>query len=259
MPRRPAQAAIADENAAEGGIATLDRALSLLGCFTPAQPVLSLAELAARSRITKSTVLRMLASLAHAHLVLRLPDGRFSLGGEVERLHRVFSASISLEAVVMPALRTLVDMTQESAAFYVPRGDQRLCLYRIDSPRPVRDHMRVGDLLPIDRGAGGRILQAYSGGGGTLGERIRHEQMVVLVGDRLPELAGLGAPVFGADGALIGAVTLTMPAERLDRNYGKPVQQAARRITTALGGRWPDPVHASDAHSRPQRGNRGNR
>ena len=37
------------------------------------------------------------------------------------------------------------------------------------------------------------------------------------------------------------------------------LQAAARRITTALGGRWPDPAHASDVHSRHQRGNRGNR
>ena len=229
MPRRPAVLALADQNAAEGGIGTLDRALSLLACFTAAQPVLSLAELAGRSRISKSTVLRMLASLAHAHMAQKLPDGRWTVGAEVERLHRVFAASFSLEQAVMPALQALVDATQESAAYYVPHGEQRLCLYRVDSPRPVRDNQKPGDLLPLDRGAGGRVLLAYAGGvgghagDGTLGARIRREQMVVLVGDRVPELAGLAAPVFGADGGLAGAVTLTMPVERLDRGYALPV------------------------------------
>lgn len=248
MPKRPAVPALADQNAAEGGIATLDRALSLLTCFTASQPVLTLAELAGRTRISKSTVLRMLASLAHAHMAQRLPDGRWTVGAEVERLHRVFAASFSLESAVMPALQALVDATQESAAYYVPHGNVRLCLYRVDSPRPVRDNQKPGDLLPLDRGAGGRILQAYAaaqagtaghGGDHTLGARIRREQMVVLIGDRVPELAGLAAPVFGADGNLAGAVTLTMPTERLDRAYALPVQMAARSITNNLGGRWP--------------------
>lgn len=250
MPKRPAVPALADQNAAAGGIATLDRALSLLTCFSAAQPALSLADLAGRTRISKSTVLRMLASLAHAHMAQRLPDGRWTVGAEVERLHRVFAASFSLESAVMPALQALVDSTQESAAYYVPHGAQRLCLYRVDSPRPVRDNQKPGDLLPLDRGAGGRILQAYAallagktghGADDTLGAKIRREQVVVLIGDRVPELAGLAAPVFGADGTLAGAVTLTMPAERLDRGYALPVQMAGRSITNHLGGRWPSP------------------
>lgn len=245
MPKRPAVPALADQNAAEGGIATLDRALSLLACFSAAQPVLTLAELAGRTRISKSTILRMLASLAHAHLAQRLPDGRWTVGAEVERLHRVFAASFSLEDVVMPALQALVDATHESAAYYVPHGSQRLCLYRIESPRPVRDNLKPGDLLPMDRGAGGRVLQAYADDDApsddALRTRIRREQVVVLVGDRVPELAGLAAPVFGPDGALAGAVTLTMPSNRLDPAHAEPVQAAGRAITRGLGGRFPAP------------------
>lgn len=245
MPKRPAVPALADQNAAEGGIATLDRALSLLACFSAAQPVLTLAELALRSRISKSTILRMLASLAHAHMATRLPDGRWTVGAEVERLHRVFAASFSLEDAVMPALQALVDATRESAAYYVPHGDRRLCLYRVDSPRPIRDHQKAGDLLPLDRGAGGRIFQAYRqnpDGDAALGAGIRREQVVVLTGDRVPEIAGLASPVFGADGKLAGAVTLTMPTERLDRAHILPVQAAGRSITKSLGGRYPSPA-----------------
>jgi DNA-binding IclR family transcriptional regulator len=239
MPRRSAVPALADQNAAEGGIATLDRALSLLSVFTATRPHLTLAELADGAQLYKSTVLRMLASLEHANLVYRLPDGRYALGAEIARMHQVFSASFSLESVVMPVLRDLVDSTQESAAFYVRQGGQRLCLYRVHSPRPVRDHLQPGDLLPLDRGAGGRILLAFSGSEGAMYERIRREQKVVLVGDRVPELAGIGAPVFDAAGALVGALTLTMPAERLDPRHEQPACDAARRITVLLGGDYP--------------------
>jgi len=237
MPKKASLPALADENAAEGGIATLDRALSLLGAFSTANPTPTLTEIAEHARIYKSTVLRMLASLQHAYLVHRRSDGRYALGAEVARLHSVYVGSFSMETVVVPVLQKLVDDTQESASYYVPRGDQRLCLFRVDSPRPVRDHRRAGELLPIDRGAGGRVLLAYSGARGALYDRIRREGAAVLSGDRTPEVAGIAAPVFGPGGALDGALTLTMPVERFDPALTKYVVAAARQLSARLGGR----------------------
>lgn len=236
MPKKAAQPALADLDAAPGGIATLDRALSLLACFTSTTPVLGLAELAQRTGLYKSTVLRMLASLRHAHLVQSLPDGRYALGGEVQRLAHVHAESVSLASVVMPVLQELVAASQESAAYYVRQGAQRVCLFRVESPRPVRDHLQVGDLLPLDRGVGGRVITAFSGGKGALYARIRREGAVMLVGDRVPELAAAGAPVFGPGGTLLGALTLTMPAERQQVQWLALVRAAAERLSRLLGG-----------------------
>ncbi|ANN79487.1 IclR family transcriptional regulator [Bordetella flabilis] len=241
MPRKSATPSLADRNAAAGGVAAVDRALSVLGVFSATAPMLGLADIAALTQMHKSTVLRLLASLEHAHLVQRQPDGCYALGAGIVRLHQIYAASFSLESVIMPALRQLVAQTKESAAFHVQQGDRRLCLHRVDSPRPVRDHIRVGDLLPLNRGAGGRVLMAFSGAHGPLYTRIRREQVVVLVGDRVPELAGIAAPVFGPDGGLVGALTLTMPADRFDAAYDQPVTQAARRLTMMLGGHYPEP------------------
>jgi len=99
--------------------------------------------------------------------------------------------------------------------------------------------MQPGDLLPLDRGAGGRILLAYAGAKGAVYSKIRREQCVILVGDRVPELAGIGTPVFDASGAMAGAITLTMPAERLNRDDAQFVPVAARHMTTMLGGSTP--------------------
>lgn len=241
MPRRSARPALADLNPAEGGVATLDRALSVLGAFSAAKPTRTLAEIAGVTRIGKSTVLRMLASLGHAHLVQKLPDGSYALGTEVERLHKAYSASVSTETQVMPILRALVGKTRESAAYYVRQGEHRLCLHRVDSPRAIRDFIRVGDLLPLDRGAGGRVMLAYSGGRGPTYARIRREQVAVFSGDRVAEVAGVGAPVFGADGALAGVLTLTMPAERLRPEFAQPVLRAAKTLTERFGGVFPAP------------------
>jgi DNA-binding IclR family transcriptional regulator len=241
MPRKAAIPSLADRNAAEGGVAAVDRALSVLSVFSADAPFLGLADIAARTQMHKSTVLRLLASLEHAHLIQRQPDGRYSLGGGIVRLHQVYASSFSLESQVMPVLHELVEQTTESAAFYVRQGDMRLCLHRVDSPRPVRDHIRAGDLLPLTRGAGGRLIMAFSGAAGDMYASIRREQVVVLAGDRVPEIAGIAAPVFGADGGLLGALTLTMPADRFRTEYDRMVMGAARKLTTLLGGRYPPP------------------
>jgi DNA-binding IclR family transcriptional regulator len=244
MPKKSQISSVAEQQAAPGGTAAVDRALSLLAAFRPGDGSLGLQELAGRSRQHKSTVLRLLASLQHAQLVQRLEDGRYRLGPGVARLHAVYASSFSMDHVVVPELRRLMRATGESAAFHVRQGDARLCLYRVDSPHPVRDHIRVGDLLPLDRGAGGHVLLAFGGKPGARYDEIRRDGVAVLAGDRVPQLAGISAPCFDAGRRLVGAVTLTMPTERLDREYRNEVIAAARAISDALGG-MPDVVDPS--------------
>lgn len=236
MPRRPRTPALADEHAAEGGVGTIDRALSILSAFDHDHPVRTLAHLATHTRVAKSTLLRMLASLVHARVLRRGEDGAWSLGPELARLAGVYAASFSLEDVVMPAMRELVRRTHESVAFHVRQGDRRLVLFRIDSPHLLRDHARAGDLLPLRRGAGGRVLCAFSGARGHLYEQIRREGLASLVGDRVPGLAGISAPVWGEGGRLLGALTLTAPEQRLRTHFGSQVRQAAAQLSRDLGG-----------------------
>jgi DNA-binding IclR family transcriptional regulator len=239
MPRKAQIESVAAADSAPGGAAAVDRALSLLAAFRSGDISLSLAELAARTRLYKSTVLRLLASLEHARLLQRLENGTYGLGSEVARLSTLYAASFSLDRVVLPVLRELVEKTGESAAYHVRQGQARLCLYRVDSPHPIRDHIKAGDLLPPDRGTGGRVLAAFdpelSRGASTrdrkLYAQIREQGYFAATGDRLAEVAGISAPVFHADGSLAAAVTLTMPSHRYDERYVKPVLQAARLLS----------------------------
>ena len=243
MPRKAQTESVSDLNAAPGGAAAVDRALSLLSAFQPGDEALSLAQFAERTQLYKSTVLRLLASLEHARLIRRQEDGRYALGMEIARLHGLYAASLSLDRIVLPVLRALVAATGESAAYHVrqDQGDSwvRLCQFRIDSSHVVRDHVRVGDLLPNDRGAGARVLIAFGPESELprgaeerkLYEDIRAQGWCALVGDRTAELAGISAPVFHADGSLAAAVTLTMPTHRYDERYIEPGRAAARELS----------------------------
>lgn len=236
MPRKASTPSVADEQAAPGGAAAVDRAISLLAAFGPGDTALGVGELAERTRLYKSTVLRLLASLAHGRLLQRTDDGRWAIGPEVSRLAALHAASFSLEGVVLPEMRRLVRRTQESVAFHVRQGDRRLVLYRVDSPQLLRDHVRAGDLLPLDRGAGGRVLMAFSGARGRLYDQVRRDGHVQITGDRIPGIVGISAPVWNAERALVGALTLTAPEARVQPSFVDELRASAARLTAALGG-----------------------
>nr|WP_314623129.1 IclR family transcriptional regulator [uncultured Noviherbaspirillum sp.] len=242
MPRKSQFTSVADENAAPNGAASVDKAVSLLAAFRAGDASLTLGELAERTQLHKSTVLRSLASLGHASFVHRLPDGRYALGSEIARLYAVYAASFSLDRIVLPVLQALVIRTAESAAYHVRQGNARLCLYRIDSPHPIRDHVRAGEVLPLYRGSGGRVLVAFDE---TLwqdvpdGERALYQQIAAqgyyaAVGDRLAEVAGISAPVFGRDHRITGALTLTMPVHRYKDTYVAEVVAAATDLSEQI-------------------------
>jgi hypothetical protein len=63
---------------------------------------------------------------------------------------------------------------------------------------------RAGDVLPLERGSGGRVLCAFSGMQGATYDAIRRDHYYVSIGERDRETVGLSVPVFGAQQALRG-------------------------------------------------------
>jgi DNA-binding IclR family transcriptional regulator len=234
MPRKSSIPSLADKHAAPGGAAAVDRAISLLSAFCAGDKALSVTELAGRTKLYKSTVLRLLASLAHGGLIRKTTEGLWMLGPEVSRLAAVYTASFSLEDVVLPVMHDLVAKTGESVAFHVKQGDQRLCLLRVDSPQLLRDHVQAGDVLPLDRGAGGKILMAFSGAQGKTYEKIRKDGYTHLISDRVPGLVGVSAPVWKGDGQLVGALTLTVPESRFKKQFVYDLKASATLLCHQL-------------------------
>lgn len=253
MPRKSAIQSLADEHAAPGGVAAVDRALSVLAAFRSGDAPLSLASLSERTRLHKSTVLRLLASLEQAMLVERQEGGAYVLGRGVLRLYQVQQANFSLESVVMPALRSLVAQTGESATLHAlwgkdaqGRPTHRVSLYRVDSPQAVRDHFNAGDLLPITAGSGAMVLLAFGPhfipkgaqfDAAALAE-VRRLGYSAGVGLRDPEMAGIAAPVFhwqAGERRVLGALISTMPTSRYQAAHIAHVVKAAQDLSAAMG------------------------
>lgn len=224
-PLAPAGALPAD------GVRAVDRALVLLRAFREEDGPLGLTELSRRAGLNMTTALRLLGTLESHGFVKRLPSGGYLLGPTLLLLGDLFRRSLRLEHHVMPALERLRAESRESAAFFVREGDQRRCVFRLDSPQLVRDVAHVGEAQPLGRGAHGRSLIALENG-----ERLP----VVSRGERLPQIAAIACPVLDAEGCVAGSIGISVPLYRFTEETEALcvplVLREAITMTRGLGG-----------------------
>jgi len=230
------------------GVAAVDRALSILAAFEDAPEPMTLAELARRTKMYKSTLLRLMTSLQEFGYLVQFADGRYHLGPTPFRLGAVYQRSNNLHDRVMPLLRQLVAEGTESPSYHVRHdAKRRLCVFRVDSQHSTLDRVEAGVLLPLDRGAAGLVILAFDGEKGESHDEIREDCIAVSFGERDPDCAGLACPVFGPGGKCVGALSLSGPKPRFTRDNIKTMTslllKAAVRLTRALGG----PTEALDA------------
>lgn len=223
-----------------GGVAAVNRALALLAAFSKQHPSFTLTQLAKSTGLYKSTVLRLAESLELHGYLIRSATGVFTLGPTPMQLAATYRSNLHPAEVVMPVLRELMQETSESAALYVRAGNKRLCAYRVTSSRAISDNVQLGELLPLNKGAGGHVLLAFSGETGMQYEIIRKKLIAITLGERDSETAAIACPVFGVDHKLEGALSLSGPIQRFRPSDIKRMSPnlvlAARAMTVALGG-----------------------
>ncbi|MCC6473397.1 MAG: IclR family transcriptional regulator [Burkholderiales bacterium] len=220
-------------------VAAVDRAISILETFHQGRAALSLEALSAGTGLYKSTALRLAQTLERRGYLARTQGGEYHVGPAVLRLASLYQAAVKPPDLIAPVLRELAEATRESAGFHVRLGEQRLCLYRVDSPQLLRDHFKPGDTLPLDRGAGSKVLRAFARPYQARYADVRRRLFAATAGETSPDMSGAASPVFEQSGELAGVLTLSGPTTRFHaaalRRFERELLQAARRLTEGLG------------------------
>jgi DNA-binding IclR family transcriptional regulator len=225
------------------GVDAVERAMTILNALGEAEGALSLKDVALRTGLTKPTILRLSVSLERFGYLRRGADGTYALGPTLWLLGSAYRRNLELEPIVRPALQALVSLTQESASFWIARGGQRICLFRVNSPRSARSHVEEGEISPIDKGSGGHVVAFGTGRPTPMAAAISAEGAVATFGERDPDVASVSSPVFGPGGEFVGALTLAGILSRFEPQadeFKVVVRQAAASVSRQLGGtlRW---------------------
>ena len=188
---------------------SVERAASILNVFSAEKTSFSLAELAKETGLHKSTILRLTTSLGLHGFIDRNDDGIFTLGANIWRLGLIFQQSHFHRDDIQPMLSELVGFTGETAVFYVKSGNERVCLFRKNSPNMLRFHLEEGMRLPLNLSASGMVLKRYSGEMMTDLSVFNKHGTTVAVGIRNPHIVSIATPVFSASGSLLGALAVS--------------------------------------------------
>jgi DNA-binding IclR family transcriptional regulator len=200
-----------------------------------------LAELCSRTGLPRATAHRLAVGLEVHRLLRRGSDGRWRPGALLAELAGGMADPL-LEAAsaVLPRLR---DITGESVQLYRRDGIQRVCIASAEQPSGLRDTVLVGTRLSMTAGSGAKVLVAFSDAAtqravlaeAVFGDRtlveVRRRGWAQSVAEREPGVASVSAPVRDSSGAVVAAVSVSGPIDRMGRRPG--VRWAADLLAAA--------------------------
>lgn len=210
------------------GVGVLDKAVGVLEALAAGPR--TLAELQATTGLPRATAHRLAVALEVHGLVRRDDEGRFALGFALMALGRAAAATFPLAEVARPVLERLREDTAEGVQLYVREGDHRRCVLSLPAPHALQWIVPEGVLLPLDRGSAGRALTEPA----VTGRSSWFES----VEEREKGVASVSAAVVGPGGAVVAAVSVSGPVERLTRSpgrtFGRRVSAAAVALAESL-------------------------
>ncbi len=228
------------------GVGVVDKSVAILAALAERGPC-SLAELVAATGLARPTAHRLATALELHGLVARDGRGRFRPGVRLLAWGaRSVPGAEALVDAAGPVLGRLRDATGESAQVYVREGDGRVCVAVAERAAGLRDTVPLGAVLSMEAGSGAKVLAAWADAAAadaavaafSAGElaAVRRAGWAATVGEREPGVASVSAPVRDASGAVVAALSVSGPVDRLGRRPGERLAGAVRSAAGELTG-----------------------
>jgi len=252
-------------------IASALRTLQVLHAFAAPPHRMGLADVIERLGLERNQAYRSLKTLEAAGFLVQTDDARFEPGPAAVTLATtsVRFQSASVIDVAGPHLDALSAATRETVHLFVRSGDRAVCVDRRESPQSVRLVSILGRSLPLHAGAVPKAilawlpdneraaiiarladLPAYTAR--TIRDAAALERELGRIRERGYSLSdedfdasarGVGVPIFGTDGQVVGGVSVGGPSFRVDdatvQRFADLVRSASADISRdlALTGR----------------------
>ena len=201
--------------ATETGTQAIERAAQLLVRVVESAEPPSIGELSEGSGLPKSTTSRLVSALERQGLVQRLGERGRLRPGPVLLRYASRDASQTLVELAAPSLRRLADASGETINLAVPGPDGVEHLAQEDTAHFVGVTDWVGRRVPFELAANGKCFLTFGGGGHPQSEEIRRLGYATSVDELEVGLTAMAAPVLGANGVAIAALSISGPTVRL--------------------------------------------
>jgi DNA-binding IclR family transcriptional regulator len=248
-------------------IRSIERAVSVLEVLARAEHPTSLSRIAGAAQLSVPTTFRILRTLQGQNLVTwHAEAGEYGLGLRVLELAQGLLRQLDVVGITRPYLRAVRNELDETTALMVRSEDEWVCVAQAEAAQPLRSVIQVGDRLPLYAGSAGKLFLAdlseteleeyiartefvsFSDTTPTdpieLRRQIEYARLngyAAGVNQRGAGGAGVSAPIFGHDGRLVAAFSVSGPMTRYtpeaSQRWCEAVLASARDISRALGAR----------------------
>ena len=234
-------------------VRSVRRATDILNAFIGVQRRLTLSQIAAHTGLDRNTTRRLLTTLEAAEYVRYDLEARtYSLSTGILILYPSVDYGSNLREVASPILgRLSAQLGQTSFAWTYLKG-QALCVERVRGGESLYElpWTRVGTRIPINSGAGPRVLMAHLPAGlraealssctgcTTYDSRtdlkqleddsaaIRARGWEMAMNDYVLGITGLGVPIFSTSGHFAGSVSVSASSHQFLTKEAQPPQLA---------------------------------
>ncbi|MEC2073288.1 IclR family transcriptional regulator [Alkalihalophilus marmarensis] len=247
-------------------LSSVKNALRILRRFSMDEPELKITDLAKDLELGKSTVSRLMSTLASEGFVEKNPENqRYRLGLSILSLASVCTSNFEIHKEAMPVLNDLVEKTGETSHLSILDGLDVIYLHKVESKHHVRAFTHIGKRNPSYATSSGKILLAYNDvhfvdkiiENGlepfteytitdpqklkeTLDE-IRQSGYAVSSEEIFEGVVSIASPVRDYTGNVIASVNIVGPIQRLNQHtipsHIKKVIDAGKQISARLGYR----------------------
>jgi IclR family acetate operon transcriptional repressor len=253
----------------DGGVQSVDRALTIIETLAEDDEGYRLSDLAIRTGLSTSTVHRLLATLENRRFVqFDRTESKWHVGARAFTVGATFARRRNFTAQAVPYLRKLRDLTRETANLAVVDDEFIVVLTRMESREIMRSLTKVGGRVAmVASGVGKAVLATYSDA--DVSAIIRHhgmprltEKSIVRPGDLFKELGRvrrqgfaiddeeacmglrcIAAVVYNDCSEPLAAISVSGMTSRLTDDrlpmLGQTVREVAAQLTVALGGTMP--------------------
>jgi DNA-binding IclR family transcriptional regulator len=241
-------------------VGVIAKVLRILECLDQFPAGLQLREVAAKTKINKSTVHRFLTHLEAEAYLFRDQEGAYMLGPKLVRLGNGVNVHASLSKIARPVLEKLRKVSDETVNLAVLDGFSILYLDVLESRHTFRLVSEVGMRRELHCTSLGKAILAnldderrkeeIFASIRTVTSRAKLEKELRLTRERGYSLddeeaeAGarcIGAALFAADGTVVGAISVSGPVSRVSKErvpfFQAEIGKAAREISSRLGYR----------------------
>ena len=220
------------------GTQAIDRATSLLIAILNSQEPPLLSELARELDLPKSTTSRILGALERQGLIRRDRNGAYVGGDVLMRFASAQNQDSALIARMRPVLEALAKLTSESINLAVPGNNELKLIDQVDGQYLLGATNWIGRHVPYHASALGKVLLAYGAAAipnGSLQsktsrtitsrtqlnaelEKVRKIGFAIIDNELEEGLVAVAAPVFGHDGNVVAAISISGPDARINRD-----------------------------------------